>query len=187
MYKKTRGSSIKTRGVQLSSLQSDSRLACSIPTESVRNSKELRSSTTNHAAEKKNAVFFAMFSDTHLDEQPPVPPYAEECYFALNTYRSSSTTLPAAKLFRAIDDFLQSAPLVELRLKKKRDWELQYEFFHRDRKIEFSINFFEDNVAPQMGSCLVETHRISGDHEPFQHLAEIIRQQYEVRLFLCGL
>lgn len=136
--------------------------------------------TTNNANNKRSAAIIDKLINSFLDEDLPPSPYPTADYFALNTFRSTSKTLPPTKLCRAIATFLQNSPLIDICIKKIRDWQLQYEFFHRDRKIEFCISFFEDNVTPTKGSCLIEMHRIAGDHEAFQRVADILRQRYEL-------
>jgi len=169
----------KARAVQVySAFKSFSRPSL-IATKSARKQSEVPSTTINQTR-KKHAVCVAKLVDPYLDGKLPEPPYPGVDYFALNTYRSSSKTLPPAKLCRAIVTFLRNSALVDLCLKKIRDWQLQYEFFHRDRKIEFCISFFEDNFAPTKESCLIEMHRISGEHEPFHRLAEILRQRHDL-------
>ena len=184
----------KTRGIRAGSMSNnranDSRLTPLTTTKSASKQAEATWTAVKTAvnnAEKKQAAAVEKLVDSHdlfFDEKLPASPYAGVDYFALNTYRSSSKTLPPTKLCRAIASFLRNSPLVDLCLNKIRDWHLQYEFFHRDRKIEFCISFFEDNIAPTKESCLIEMHRISGQHEPFQRLAEILRQRYEVGVVL---
>lgn len=149
------------------------------PSLPARKQPEATLTTINHT-KKKHAACVEQLVDVFLEGKLPASLYAGVDQFALNTYRSSSKTLPPAKLFRAIVTFLRNSPLIDLCLKELRDWRFQCEFYHRDRKIEFVISFFEDNVAPTKESCLIEMHRISGEHEAFQRLAEIIRQRYEL-------
>ena len=123
---------------------------------------------------------FGMGDDLGDEHALPAAPYAEEDYFSLTTFRSTSKTPAAAKLFDAIEEFIKNAPLVEPRLQKKYSWELHCEFFHLDRKNEFIISFYEDSIGEQKQSCLVEMKLISGDHLPFQNLVELVRQQFQV-------
>lgn len=118
--------------------------------------------------------------NSFLDEDLPPSPYPAVDYFALNTFRPSSKTLSPAKLYREISTFLQKSPLIDICIKIMRDWQLHCEFFHRDRKVKFSISFFEDNFASSKGSWLIEMHRITGDHEAFARLADILRERYEL-------
>lgn len=118
--------------------------------------------------------------DLLFDKKLPAIPYANDCFFALTTFRSTGKTPPPTKLFDAIEDLIQEMPLAELQLQKKHDWELQYEFVHLSRKNEFRISFFEDSNRGEAHSCLVEINKISGEHAPFQNLAEIIRQKFQL-------
>jgi len=170
MYPKTR------RGSVLSNFSQPSLIV----RKSARKQPNATSTTINNTKKKKHSACVERLVDLLLDGKLPASPYPGVDYFALNTYRSSSKTLPPTKLCRAIVTFLRNSPLIDLCLKEIRDSQLQYEFFHRDRKIEFGISFFEDNVAPTKESCLIEMHRISGEHEAFHRLAEIIRQRYEL-------
>ena len=180
----------KTRGVRVacSPLKSFSRSPLTV-TKSATKQSDTTSTTINNAV-NKHTVLVNKLINSFLDEILPPSPYPAVDYFALTTFRSSSKTLPPTNLCRAIVTFLQNSPLIDICLKKIRDWQLQYEFFHRDRKIEFCISFFEDNVAPTKGSCLIEMHHISGEHEAFQRVADILRQRYEVCLIAwvlkCG-
>lgn len=118
--------------------------------------------------------------DLLFDQKLPEVPYADDCFFASTTFRSTAKTPPPTKLLDAIEDLISKMPLKKLQIQKKHEWELEYEFVHLGRNNEFRISFFEDNTRGEAHACLVEISKISGEHVPFQNLAEIIRQKFQL-------
>lgn len=166
---KTRGSTgIRTHGRYLGGYESPGEDSASTVTKS------------NAILEDAEILELLAGRDLLFDQKLPEVPYADDCYFASTTFRSTDKTPPPTKLFDAIEDLIQEMPLEELQLQKKHDWELQYEFVHLGRNNEFRISFFEDSTRGEAHSCLVEINKISGEHVPFQNLAEIIRQKFQL-------
>ena len=119
-----------TRGVRVarSTLKSFSRSPLTV-TKSPTKQPDTTSTTINNAINKHSTTSVYKLINSFLDEILPPSPYPAVDYFALNTFRSSSKTLPPTNLCRAIVTFLQNSPLIDICLKKIRDWQLQYEFF----------------------------------------------------------